>query len=277
MAKLFLVPINLGGNELLNAAIQNLSTAQRPANPNVGQIYFDTTINNLMIYDGTQWKAVGQEVTFGTLNTDNSTAQSVSSSESFEDTINLHKVSKTGNYNDLLNLPDLTKKADLDSNGLVPSSQLPSYVDDVVELLDISLVAPETCAKGDMYYNKTTKLIYTATATNTWSTTGETPEKGKIYLNLKDEKFYRWSGSVLAEISSSTTHKYVSTITGDGTTTTFNVSHNLNDWSPIVQVHDSNSMDLVEVDININSASRIDVTFAVAPTSTEEYEVVIMA
>lgn len=43
----------------------------------------------------------------GTLNTNNTTAQTVSSSESFSNNINLHKVSKTGNYNDLLNKPTI--------------------------------------------------------------------------------------------------------------------------------------------------------------------------
>lgn len=43
--------------------------------------------------------------TVGKLNTNNSQAQTLSSSESFSNNISLHKVSKTGNYNDLLNLP----------------------------------------------------------------------------------------------------------------------------------------------------------------------------
>ena len=43
----------------------------------------------------------------GTLNTNNSTAQTVSSSESFSGTIKLHKISKTGSYNDLLNKPTI--------------------------------------------------------------------------------------------------------------------------------------------------------------------------
>ena len=43
----------------------------------------------------------------GTLNTNNSTGQSVSSSEALSGTIKLHKVSKTGSYNDLLNLPTI--------------------------------------------------------------------------------------------------------------------------------------------------------------------------
>lgn len=55
-------------------------------------------------------------VTFGTLNTNNSTAQTVSSSESFGGTINLHKVSKTGSYNDLLNKPTIPSAA---NNGIL--------------------------------------------------------------------------------------------------------------------------------------------------------------
>ena len=43
----------------------------------------------------------------GTLNTNNSTAQTASSSEALSGAIKLHKVSKTGSYNDLLNKPTI--------------------------------------------------------------------------------------------------------------------------------------------------------------------------
>ena len=43
----------------------------------------------------------------GTLDTDNSSAQTVSSSEALSGTVKLHKVSKTGSYNDLLNKPSI--------------------------------------------------------------------------------------------------------------------------------------------------------------------------
>lgn len=62
--------------------------------------------------------------------------------------------------------------AELDENGLVPASQLPSYVDDVLEYTSIS-VFPET------------------------------GESGKIYLDTDANKQYRWSGSGYAEISPS--------------------------------------------------------------------------
>jgi hypothetical protein len=62
--------------------------------------------------------------------------------------------------------------ASLDSAGLVPSTQLPSYVDDVLEYADLA----------------------------TFPTTGET---GKIYVAIDTGKTYRWSGSAYVEISAS--------------------------------------------------------------------------
>ncbi len=62
--------------------------------------------------------------------------------------------------------------AELDSNGSVPSAQLPSYVDDVLEYADFASLP----------------------------TTGET---GKIYVTTDDNKTYRWSGTAYVEISAS--------------------------------------------------------------------------
>ncbi len=69
--------------------------------------------------------------------------------------------------------------AELDANGLIPSNQLPSYVDDVIE--------------GYLNDNKFYKEPEHIT-----EITGET---GKIYIDLISNKTYRWSGSAFAIIS----------------------------------------------------------------------------
>ena len=70
--------------------------------------------------------------------------------------------------------------ATLDSSGKVPSSQLPSYVDDVVQ---------------GYYLNS---KFY---ETNSTSGTVITGESGKIYVDLTSNKTYRWSGSAYVVIS----------------------------------------------------------------------------
>ena len=71
--------------------------------------------------------------------------------------------------------------AELDSNGRVPSNQLPSYVDDVIE---------------GYYYNS---KFYKESS----HTTEIDGESGKIYTDLGNNKTYRWSGTTYTEISAS--------------------------------------------------------------------------
>lgn len=70
--------------------------------------------------------------------------------------------------------------AELDSSGKVPSSQLPAYVDDVID--------------GYYYDNK-----FYEDASHTIEITGES---GKIYVDLETNKSYRWSGSTFVVIAS---------------------------------------------------------------------------
>ena len=93
------------------------------------------------------------------------------------------------------NLIDKTEKgaaggvATLDNSGKVPSSQLPSYVDDVIEGYYhdnkfYSTFTPGENDDPDVYSDEIT---------------GET---GKIYVDKSSNMTYRWSGSVYAAISS---------------------------------------------------------------------------
>jgi hypothetical protein len=72
--------------------------------------------------------------------------------------------------------------ASLDASGLVPASQLPSYVDDVLE-----------------GYYKTADGKFYKEAGYTTLITGET---GKIYVSLDTNKTYRWTGTTFVYITS---------------------------------------------------------------------------
>jgi len=96
------------------------------------------------------------------------------------DTNNPHLTTKSqvglGNVDNIQQIPINQKGvangvATLDSSGLVPSIQLPSYVDDVLEFMNLA----------------------------SFPTTGET---GKIYVDKTTNKTYRWSGSVYTYITS---------------------------------------------------------------------------
>ena len=111
----------------------------------------------------------------------------------------------------------LGKKADL-INGLIPSSQLPSYVDDVLEY--------------------TTRAEFPTT----W-------EKGKIYIDISTDKSWRWSGSTYIEIKANpwssdavaegTTNKYFTDARKNEITTEINKKMS-------IQYYDSNKNGVVD-------------------------------
>ena len=83
----------------------------------------------------------------------------------------LGAVTYNNDYNSLSNKPDLSLKADL-VGGKVPASQLPAYVDDVLEFANLA----------------------------SFPATGES---GKIYIALDTNLTYRWGGSSYVVMSSS--------------------------------------------------------------------------
>ena len=95
--------------------------------------------------------------------------------------------------------------ATLDGSGLIPSAQLPSFVDDVVEFIAMAATAPATCSTGQKYFNSTSNLIFTATGSNIWSGAGVAPLSDKIYVDTSSDLSYRWGGSVMVAITSADT------------------------------------------------------------------------
>lgn len=165
------------------------------------------------------------------------------------------------NYSELTNYVPKSEKgsangvATLDGNGKVPSNQLPSYVDDVIE---------------GYYYNG---QFYTDSA----HTQLITPETGKIYVDLNTNKTYRWGGTTYVEISQSTIHKYVGEFTVSSTQTTGSatINHSLGTSDIIVNVYDKTTNSMVIMDITVSNANTITINYVNAIPGA--YKVVIIA
>lgn len=114
--------------------------------------------------------------------------------------------------------------ASLDGNGLVPSSQLPSYVDDVIE------------AYATYDISETGKLSNIKLYSDPDHANPITGESGKIYLNItQDEPSYqfRWSGTQFVDSNTS------SLILGEVTGTAYDGGKGkaLNDWRKSLKDH----------------------------------------
>lgn len=137
--------------------------------------------------------------------------------------------------------------ATLGSDGKVPSAQLPSYVDDVLEYAD--------------------RAAFPSTG-----------EAGKIYVAIDTSKAYRWSGTTYVEIAAATIHKYSSSITGNGTTTDFTITHSLNTRDVVVNLYeDTAPYQQVWADVKMTSTTQVTVSFAEAPANGVNYKIVIIA
>lgn len=195
MSKKVLVNLDLVGNSLLNLSLNPLSVAPEHAVP--FYIYTSTAASskgtifiNIGTYETPEWKSVGSLDSIVTsINGETGdvvlTQDDVGDGDSYVRTHNDLTNALLALINSALQPEDkgvANGIASLDNAGKVPSSQLPSYVDDVIE---------------GYYYNG-------AFYEDSSHTTAITPATGKIYVDLTSEKAYRWSGTVYVEISQGT-------------------------------------------------------------------------
>ena len=94
----------------------------------------------------------------------------------------------------------------LDDNTLIPSRFLPSYVDDVIELLGgiVKYTPTSGMTAGYKYYVTSTKKIFTASSATSGITSD--PISDVIYVcpnSINGATIYRWSGTTLVEIINS--------------------------------------------------------------------------
>lgn len=206
--KNILVDIDLNQNELQNGVLQNL--ASDPASGSKeGRIWMNTTTHKPMYYDGTNDQEFGRVYTEGSgidISASNviSIDNTVTGATKCKITYNNQGLVTAGADLASSDIPDLSATyvattklgvsngvATLDNDGKVPTSQLPSYVDDVIEAYIVS----GATALSAGWLSKTD------------GGSALTPETDKIYVVLTageyQNKTFRWGGSTYVEISSS--------------------------------------------------------------------------
>ena len=112
-----------------------------------------------------------------------------------------------------------SKTVTLGDDGKIKSSQLPSYLDDVVEFANIvqtvNILQESYNGEGTVVYvssvNKFALLVSSGSSTNKYyiNWTGRdnyadnsfVPLEGKIFVDKSTNKLYRWNGSTLKEVS----------------------------------------------------------------------------
>ncbi len=96
-----------------------------------------------------------------------------------------------------------------DGNTPVDATNLDHMEKGIENSFDVKIIAytdtePSECSTGDVYYNTANKLLYKATGTNTWETTGSEPLEGILYILFDSEnetgKSYSWDGSDLISV-----------------------------------------------------------------------------
>lgn len=205
--KNILVDVDLNQNELQNAVLQNLAS-DPSSGSKAGRVWFNTTTNRIVSNDGTSDKQLawvysegsGIDITNDTISIDNT----VTGATKCKITYNNNGLVTAGDDLAAGDIPDLSATyvnvnqlganngvATLGADGKVPSGQLPSFVDDVID----SYIVSGATALSAGWLSKTS------------GGSALTPETGKIYVIVESgeylNKTYRWSGSTYVEISAS--------------------------------------------------------------------------
>lgn len=244
----YLTNFDLNQNQLLNPVLQNLAAA--PATPKKGQIYYNTANNRAYYWNASIWKPMDDEDATMT-GADIVTAINASTSKIDDD-----------------NLSDAV-------NAAVSATHTTHAIADVTGLTE-ALAGKETPAgaqsKADTALNSAKTYADTAIADLIASSPDTLNTLNELAAALGDDP--NFATTVANDIAART--KKVAASVGDGTATSFIITHNLNTQNASVSIRESASpYAQVYTDVEYTSANTITVKFAVAPTAGQ-YTVTII-
>jgi hypothetical protein len=239
---------DFNGNQIVNVALQNLATA--PANPKLGQAYFNTTSKRAFIWTGTGWTgmdAVGATMTGADIVSAINASTSKIDDDNLSTAVN-DAISKAHNTHEIADITGLQTALDAKETPLgaqnradTAEGNAKSYAD--TKIAELVASAPETL--------DTLKELADAL--------GEDPN---------------FATTITSELASKT-EKYTAAL-GDGVNTVYEITHNLNSRDLAVTLRETASpYAQVITDIEFTSLNTITVKFADPPT-TNQYTVTII-
>ncbi len=313
MALSYLTDINLNKNELQNAVVQKLAT-DPSSGQTAGWIIFNTTDNQLKVYDGSAWTNVGGDITGVNITAGTGLSGTVSTtSGQHTQVIDLANTSVTaGSYGSATAIPVIT----VDAQGRITAASTAGItttltVDGDSTTQDVSL------ADDDLKIIGTTNEIVTAvtksgtdvsltiglpndvtigndlTVLGNLQVTGTTTTNNVETVSTSNGIIFEGTvadahegtllaGALTADVTytlpdktgtvamtSDITDRFYATSIGDGSATSYTVTHNLGSQDVIVQLYDASSLDTVFADVVRTSTSVVTIDFSAAPTAND--------
>ena len=313
MALSYLTDINLNKNELQNAVVQKLAT-DPSSGQTAGWIIFNTTDNQLKVYDGSAWTNVGGDITGVDITAGTGLSGTVSTtSGQHTQTIDLANTAVTaGSYGSATSIPTFTVDAQgrLTAAGSASitttltidgdsTTQDVSLADDDLKIIgttseivtavtksgtDVSLtiglpddvtIGNDLTVLGDLQVTGTTttnnvETVSTSNGIIFEGTVADAHEGTLLAGALTADVTYTLpdkTGTVA--MTSDITDRFYATSIGDGSATSYTVTHNLGSQDVLVQLYDASSLDTVFADVVRTSTSVVTIDFNSAPTAND--------
>jgi hypothetical protein len=313
MALSYLTDINLNKNELQNAVIQKLAT-DPSSGQTAGWIIFNTTDNQLKVYDGSAWTNVGGDITGVDITAGTGlSGNQVTTSGQHTQTINLADTTVTaGSYGSATAIPTFT----VDDQGRLTAAGSASItttltIDGDSTTQDVSLAADDlkiigttneietAVTKSGTDVSLTIGLPSDVTISNDLTVLGDLQVTGTTTTNNVEtvstsngiifegtvadaHEGTLLAGALTADVTytlpdktgtvamtSDITDRFYAVSIGDGSATSYTVTHNLGSQDVIVQLYDASSLDTVFADVVRTSTSVVTIDFATAPTAND--------
>ena len=282
-------------NEIQNVAVQRLATAPTTPSPVKGQIYFDTTVNRLFCFNGTEW--IGADSIDATMTGDD-IITALNGSSLTIDNDNLSSAVNTAINNSHIQNTDIGTSSSVFQIGTggsklknnsgeiqIRNSGDSDYADLRVKNLTVegttTTIYSETIELADNKLLLNSNIITSidnddgGIAVKRLDSEGERKD-AELFYDTTDERWKTIQGYVEGTLVSSTVANKVIAQLGNGSLTSIPVTHNLNTRDCVVTIRENVSpYAMVITDMEFTDLNTITFKFAVAPT-TNQYTATII-